>query len=92
MSWILRTKDIFTFLRYVKINVIVADKIDKTPCQPAYLKADHCLREKTERVFDCLEREKIRIILCSILVKKNSQFYRPHFMSFDYYGIVQKCF
>ena len=54
--------------------MIVADKIDKTPCQPAYLKADHCLREKTERVFDCLEREKIRNILCSILVKKNSQF------------------
>ena len=54
--------------------MIVADKVDKTPCQPAYLKADHCLREKTERVFDCLEREKIRIIFYSILVKKNSQF------------------
>ena len=51
------TKHIFTFLRYyAKINVIVADKIDKTPCQPAYLKADHCLREKTERVFECLKK------------------------------------
>ena len=52
MSWISKNKEHF----YDKINVIVADKIDKTPCQPAYLKADHCLREKTERVFECLKK------------------------------------
>ena len=88
VSWIslsIWNKEHFYFFTiFRKINVKATDKVDKTPCQPAYLKADHCLREKKKEVLNALKGRKLGLfcILISILMFKIHQKYQKCFLVF----------